>query len=153
MASIDVETSTPPVTSPPAGFPRLIPHLIYDNVAAAIDWLTGAFGFHERTWARHTHPDGTIGRAQMEVGVDSLITIGTPSVHADSPRRGVSSMLYVYVDNVDLHYSQARAAGAGIVVDLKDQPWGDRLYQAADPEGHQWTFAQHVRDADPAEHH
>jgi uncharacterized glyoxalase superfamily protein PhnB len=25
---------------------------------------------------------------------------------------------------------------------------GDRTYQAADPEGHQWIFAQHVREVE-----
>ena len=33
-------------------------------------------------------------------------------------------------------------------MELGDRPWGDRLYQVADPEGHQWTFAQHVRDVE-----
>jgi uncharacterized glyoxalase superfamily protein PhnB len=44
-------------------------------------------------------------------------------------------------------------AGFPRIVPLEDLPWGDRCYQAVDPEGHQWTFAQHVRDADPLEHH
>jgi uncharacterized glyoxalase superfamily protein PhnB len=131
--------------APPPGFPRIVPHLIYEDVGAAIAWLAQAFGFRERTAARHTDADGTIGRAQLEVG-DSLITVGTPSIHADSPRRGVSSMLYVYVDNVDAHYQHAVQAGAVTVMPLKDQPWGDRIYQAQDPEGHQWTFAQYRGD-------
>ena len=63
-----------------------------------------------------------------------------------SPRRGVSSMLYIYIDDVDQHFARAKAAGAKIVLPLDDRPWGDRNYQAEDPEGHQWTFAQRVRD-------
>jgi PhnB protein len=140
------------MTNLPPGFPRIVPHLIYDDVARAIDWLTGAFGLRERTSARHTLPNGTIGRAQMEVA-DSLFTVGTPSIHGESPRRGVSNMLYVYVDDVDAHYHHARSAGATIVMDLQDQPWGDRPYQTTDPEGHHWTFAQHLHDTDPTEHH
>ncbi|MCY4372843.1 MAG: hypothetical protein OXC31_03650 [Spirochaetaceae bacterium] len=31
--------------NPPAGWPRIVPAVFYDNVAAAIDWLTYAFGF------------------------------------------------------------------------------------------------------------
>jgi len=146
MATIDAATS--PAANPPAGWPRIIPHLIYDDVAAAIDWLTGAFGFRERTGARHTLPDGTVGRAQLAIA-DGLITVGTPSIHGDSPSRGVSSMLYIYVDDVDGHFQRARAAGATIVLELRDQPWGDRLYQATDRAGHQWTFAQHTRATDP----
>src|SRR5207244_7614313 len=114
----------------------------------AAEWLSTTFGFQERTAFRHITPDGSVGRVQLEVA-DSLITIGTPSIHGSSPRAGVSSMLYVYVDDVDAHYQHARAAGATILMELRDQPWGDRLYQATDPEGHQWTFAQHIRDVDP----
>jgi len=133
------------VTNPPRGFPRILPHLVYDDVAGAIDWLTTTVGFRERTAIRHVLPDGTIGRTQMEF-LDSLITIGQPSVHGGSPRDGVSSMLYVYVDDVDAHYGVARAAGVRVVTELEDKPWGDRGYQVSDPEGHQWTFAQHVAD-------
>jgi uncharacterized glyoxalase superfamily protein PhnB len=134
--------------NPPPGIPRILPHLIYDDVGAAIDTLSHLFGFEERPAARHTNPDGTVGRTQMQVA-DSVITLGLPSVHGDSLRRGVSSMLYIYVDNVEGHYEHARAAGATIVLPLGTQPWGDRRYQARDPEGHQWTFAQPVGGAGP----
>jgi PhnB protein len=133
------------MTNPPAGFPRIVPHLVYDDVATAVECLTGAFGFRERTPARHTDDDGTISRTQLELA-DSVITLGLPSIHGGSPRDGVSSMLYVYVDDVDEHYEHAKAAGATIVIELDDAPWGDRRYQATDPEGHQWTFARHLGD-------
>jgi uncharacterized glyoxalase superfamily protein PhnB len=32
------------------------------------------------------------------------------------------------------------AAGAEIVLELTDQPYGSREYAAADPEGNVWTF-------------
>ncbi len=139
------------LSAPPAGLPRIVPHLIYEDVATAVDWLCRTFGFVERTFARHLLDDGQIGRTQLQVG-DSVITVGPPSIHADSPRRGVSSMLYVYVDNVDEHYGRAAAAGAKIVAPLEDRPWGDRGYQATDPEGHQWTFAQYLGGDSPWEH-
>ena len=41
-----------------------------------------------------------------------------------------------------------QVAGAQIVTPLEELPWGDRRYQASDAEGHQWTFAAHVRDVD-----
>jgi PhnB protein len=140
------------VSNPPDGMPRILPHVIYDNVSVAIQFLTNAFGFRERRWVRHTAADGVIGRTQMDV-VDSVITLGTPSVHGDSPRRGVSTMLYVYVDNVDAHYRRVCDAGAEVVMELNDRPWGDRTYQVRDPEGHQWIFAQHVRDVELEEEH
>lgn len=148
---MSTDQSAGAVSNPPAGVPRILPHLIYDDVGAAITMLGALFGFEERTFARHTAPDGTIGRTQLQVA-DSVITLGLPSVHGASPRRGVSSMLYVYVDDVDGHFRRAVAAGATIVTPLETQPWGDRRYQASDSEGHQWTFAQHVLDVDPGDH-
>jgi uncharacterized glyoxalase superfamily protein PhnB len=31
-------------------------------------------------------------------------------------------------------------------MELRDQPWGDRRYEALDLEGHRWYFAEHTRD-------
>jgi uncharacterized glyoxalase superfamily protein PhnB len=142
-----METPKPSAADRPAGWPRIVPHLIYDHPGAAADWLSRAFGFRERTARRHTATDGTIERAQMDVG-DSIITLGLPSVHGESPSRGVSAMMYVYVDDVDAHHRRAVAAGARIVLELADRPWGDRCYQSMDLERHQWTFAQHLADVD-----
>jgi len=141
----------PAVANPPDGVPRILPHLIYDDLGAAIDMLTDVFGFEERTWARHVSQEGIIARTQMQVA-DSVITLGVPSIHGDSPSTGVSSMLYIYVDDVDAHYQHARTAGATMVTELETQAWGDRRYQTTDAEGHQWTFAQHVSDAAPDHH-
>ena len=40
-------------------------------------------------------------------------------------------MLYIYVDDVDAHYRQAQAAGASIVMEVDDRPWGDKTPPAA----------------------
>jgi PhnB protein len=132
--------------NPPTDLPRVVAHLIYEDVDAAVAFMGKAFGFQERLPFRHPTDSGRISRTQLQV-LDSVITVGEPSIHGVSPRQGVSSMLYVYVEDVDEHFARAVAAGAEIVQDVDDVPWGDRRYQAADPEGHQWTFATHVSDA------
>lgn len=66
---------------------------------------------------------------------------------------GVTCLIYVYVDHVDAHYAIAKAAGAVVEQELADQPYGDRTYAVLDPEGHSWTFAQHVRDVPFGETH
>ena len=47
--------------------------------------------------------------------------------------------VHVTVDDVDEHCQRARAAGATILRELEDLPFG-RLYSAADAEGHRWMF-------------
>jgi uncharacterized glyoxalase superfamily protein PhnB len=36
-------------------------------------------------------------------------------------------------------------------MELREQPWGDRRYEALDVEGHRWYFAEHVRDVPAGE--
>ena len=134
----------------PAG-PRIIPYLLYEDVAAALDWLSRAFGFEEEG-DRFTGADGKVNHAAMKLG-DGMIMMGCPGPSYKSPKRlGQSTQqLYVYVEDVDAHFERARKAGATILEEPKDQFYGDRRYGATDPEGHQWYFAQHVRDVSPEE--
>ena len=45
-------------------YPGVIPMLSYEDCAAALDWLTRAFGFRERT--RMAVADGRTGHAERE---------------------------------------------------------------------------------------
>jgi uncharacterized glyoxalase superfamily protein PhnB len=61
----------------------------------------------------------------------------------------VHQLQYVYVDDVDAHCARAREAGARLLSEPTDQFYGDRTYGVEDLAGHQWNFAQHVRDVAP----
>jgi uncharacterized glyoxalase superfamily protein PhnB len=59
--------------------------------------------------------------------------------------------LFVYVDDVEAHFTQAKAAGAVIqrepeTTDYGEDYWSDRAYQCVDPGGHVWWFAQRLRN-------
>jgi uncharacterized glyoxalase superfamily protein PhnB len=133
---------------------RAVPLISYENVAAAIDWLTEAFGFRERG-ARHTEPDGTVTHAELELD-GAVVMLGWPGPdyrgptrHAEECRQArawldvpyIVDGVLVYVDDVDAHCERARAAGARILREPQDDPYG-RLYNAADLEGHRWMFMQ-----------
>jgi len=49
--------------------------------------------------------------------------------------------VHVDVEDLDAHHERAKAAGATIIREPEDLPFG-RLYSAADPEGHRWMFMQ-----------
>jgi uncharacterized glyoxalase superfamily protein PhnB len=125
----------------PENMPRITPYLLYEDVAAALSWLTRTFGFRERM--RMPGPDGTITHAEMEFG-DGVVMMGCPGPDYQNPKRvgHVTQNLYVYVDDVDKHFRHAKEAGAKILAEPADQFYGDRRYGAEDPEGHQWFFAQ-----------
>jgi PhnB protein len=136
--------------NPPDGYPRITPYLLYEDVVGALEWLTNAFGFHERM--RITEPKGKVSHAEMDLA-GGVIMMGAPGGSFESPKRHgkVSVLVSVYVDDVDQHFAQAKGAGAEIISEPEDKFYGDRSYMAADLEGHQWSFAQHVRDVSPEE--
>jgi uncharacterized glyoxalase superfamily protein PhnB len=138
--------------SPPEGFPRITPYLLYQDVDAALEWLTTTCGFTEDV--RMPGPEGKAVHAEARLG-DGVVMMGNPGPDYQNPKRrgGATQLVYVYVDDVDKHFETARAAGAHILNEPADQFYGDRTYGAEDPEGHQWSFAQHVRDVAPEDMH
>lgn len=137
--------------SPPEGYSRITPYLLYEDAAAAIQFLTNAFGFSERM--RMPNDQGGVAHAELEFAGEVLM-LGTPGTDFRSPKRsGVDSPAFVhlYVDDLDDHYTRAKEAGAEITREPEDQFYGDRTYGAKDPEGMSWYFAQHVRDVSEEE--
>ena len=122
------------------------PYLLYEDGPAALAFMTEAFGFREVD--RTTGAAGGM-HAEMEVGADGArIYLGAPGGDFRGPASvGRTSLLYVLVDDVDGHYGRAKAAGASIVEELTDLPYGDRRYGCRDPQGHEWTFAAPIADS------
>lgn len=134
--------------NPPAGYPRLSPYLLYEDVSAALAFLQRAFGFAETFHLNGK--DGAITHAEMKLA-DAHIMLGCPGPQYRNPRHlgGSTQYVHVYVDQIDAHAARARAAGARIVQEPADQSYGDRRYIAEDLEGHMWAFAEHLRDVAP----
>ncbi len=123
--------------------PSIYTRLAYRDEVAAREFLVRAFGLRERREARMEHPEGTL--AWLELG-DGLIMIGRSGPHrhdltSPADANATTAMVMVRVDDVDAHHRRAQAEGATIVASPQDQFWGDRCYEALDPEGHRWHFA------------
>jgi uncharacterized glyoxalase superfamily protein PhnB len=58
--------------------------------------------------------------------------------------------MLVRVEDAEGHHDQAARAGAKILDTPTDYPYGERQYNAEDPDGHRWTFSQSIADVDPA---
>lgn len=127
----------------------LLPHLVYRNVAEASAWLTRVFGFEEHY--RYGDPSDPQG-AQMHLG-DAWIMLRTEREDSASPKSlgKWTQSLTVFVEEVDAHYAQAKAAGAIIIEELNETMYGERQYGALDLGGHHWLFSRHARDVGPEE--
>jgi uncharacterized glyoxalase superfamily protein PhnB len=131
--------------------PQVSPVLRYADGPAAIDWLVKAFGFEKHSDFRT--PQGAVAHADLRFG-PSAIGVSSASVsEPDSPWSQVRQGIYVSVANPDACYEQARAAGAEIVVPIRDMDYGSRDFSLRDPEGHLWGFGTYDMGAaagDPA---
>jgi len=120
-------------------------YLYYSDVGAALTFLSKAFGL-KKSGAAMRDASGTIRHAAMKLG-DSQVMMGSPPGRYRNPRRlgQATASLYVDVGNVDRHCARARKAGAKIIEEPAETPYGARRYGAEDPEGQQWYFAQEAR--------
>jgi uncharacterized glyoxalase superfamily protein PhnB len=123
----------------------IIPCLLYNDAAKAIGWLCDAFGFEKQ--AVYPGEDGSIMHAQLTFG-NGMIMCGSTK---DSPygrlikqprdMAGCETQTpYVVVADADAIYERAKAAGAEIVLDIKDEDYGGRGFTCRDLEGHIWNI-------------
>jgi uncharacterized glyoxalase superfamily protein PhnB len=140
----------------PPGWPRISSALIYPNASEAIDWLCRAFGFTVRI--KVASESGRIEHSELVLDGGLVMVADTRLERYPywQPPRAVGGVntqsLMVYVDDVEAHCQQARAAGAKIVRELETHDygkeyWADRSYECEDPGGHHWWFSQRVREA------
>lgn len=145
----------------PPDWPRISASVYYEDASKAIDWLCKAFGFEVQI--KVEGEGGRIEHSELIYG-GGLIMVSSPKDKTDkfsymrSPKQvggGNTQNLFVYVDDVEAHCAQARAAGAKISVEPKttdygEEHWSDRSYQCEDIDGHHWWFAQRLRSAKKA---
>ncbi len=136
--------------------PAFTASLTYRAPKAATEWLAHAFGFEVTMAIDGPDDDPTMCHYEMAIDGRGRIMVGGEWADwARSPTSvgGANTQVTHVSLTVDLdgHCARARAAGATIAAEPEDQFYGDRTYRAVDPEGHVWTFAQHVRDVARAE--
>ena len=145
--------STQPI---PAGKENLIPHLVCDRCAEAIEFYKKAFGAEEIQ--RMPAPDGRrIMHAEIRIGKSPLFLVDDfPEFcggKSESPAalKGSPVTIHHFVENCDAAIQRAQDAGAKVVMPAADMFWGDRYGVVVDPFGHKWSFATHLKDLTPAE--
>ena len=125
----------------------VIPCLRYADPAAAIRFLTEAFGFVEML--RVPGPDGGVMHAELTFGEGAargmLMLGGADRCFFDQrlPKQagGVTASIYVVVRDADAHCARAKAAGAEILEGPLDREgYPSREYAARDIGGYLWDF-------------
>jgi PhnB protein len=130
----------------------VIPMLVCRDVSAEIDFCKTTLGAVEL--GRRPGPDGTVVHALLTIGGAMIIIEGEwPTLASRAPQPDGSSpvIIYVYVEDVDTVIERAVAAGARVLLPVKDQFWGDRTGRIIDPSGHVWTISTRVEETSSEE--
>ncbi|MGB3352196.1 VOC family protein [Mycolicibacterium hippocampi] len=141
--------------NPEANTPMLVPHLVVDDAAAALDFYAKAFDAVEM--ARIPGPEGKLIHAAFQInGFMVFVNDDFPEFcegKSSTPAAlgGTSVTLHLHGPDVEGRFQRALDAGAAVVSPLEDQFWGDRYGVVRDPFGHQWSLAETVREVDFAE--
>jgi len=125
----------------------MMPILVCCDPAAEIDFCKTTFDAVELV--RRPGPDGTVAHAALTIGGAMIMIEGEwPTLASRAPQPDGSSpvVIYVYVEDVDKVIERAVAAGAKVLLPVKDQFWGDRTGRIVDPSGHVWTISSRVEE-------
>ena len=130
----------------------MIPAMRYED--AAVDWLCRAFGFKPHAVYRDgagkvVHAELSFGNGMIMLGPNVESAFGQFMTMPNATGGRCTQTTYVIVDDADAHHAQAVAAGAEVVMPLRDESYGSREYSCRDPEGHIWTFGTYDPWAQP----
>jgi uncharacterized glyoxalase superfamily protein PhnB len=119
--------------------------LTVEDVAASAAFLTDHFGFTEQMaaegFASLGHQDAGLNVVYLRRGIEVL-----PEGFRDQHAAGL--ILAFVVDDLAKEEARLRATGVEITMPLREEPWGERLFQVTDPNG---VVIQLVEWATPAE--
>jgi uncharacterized glyoxalase superfamily protein PhnB len=126
---------------------NIIPTMRYQDAPAMIEWLCSAFGFEKRLVVPGegrviTHAELTLGNGMIMLGSERDDAFGKLLSTARAAGT-VTQSAYVVVPDARAHYERAKAAGAEIVDELREESYGGAVYAARDPEGQLWYFGSY----------
>jgi uncharacterized glyoxalase superfamily protein PhnB len=124
----------------------IVPSLRYRDALAAIERLIRAFGFEKN--AVFLGPNNTVAHAQLTFG-NGMVMIGSVDnggeagkfmIQPDETGLRATKGTYLVVSDADAVYATAKAAGAEMVLDIRDMDYGGRAFTCRDLEGHLWSI-------------
>ena len=126
---------------------EVFPYLRVRDAAAAIEFYKKAFEAVEE--GRLVDPAGRIGHAQMKFGSSTIMLSDEYpefGIHGPEKFGGTGLSVHLHVDDVDAMTKQAVDAGAKLIMEPKDQFYGERASKVLDPFGHEWLLGSQIED-------
>ncbi len=111
------------------------------DVEASAQWVQRHLGFSQVMSA-----DGFASLAHPEAGFNLVfLRTGLSTFKPQSAAGRADGLLVVFtVEDVDGEYARLRADGVDVVTPIETEPWGERYFQLADPNGVVYQLVQWV---------
>ncbi|MFD5555518.1 VOC family protein [Streptomyces sp. NPDC127068] len=105
--------------------------LTVDDVSASAAFLVEHFGFQEAATA-----DGFASLVREDAAHVIFLQRGTEVLpEGVREQRAAGVILAFTVTDLDAEFERLRSEGAPITMALREEPWGERLFQVTDPNG------------------
>lgn len=116
------------------------------DVQASAAWAQKHLGYTEAMAA-----DGFCSLAHPEAGFNLIyLRTGLPTFKPASAAGRADGLLVVFtVADIEADYARLQGEGAEIVTPIETEPWGERYFQMADPNGVTYQLVQWVTPPDP----
>lgn len=123
----------------PPGFSAVTPYLFVADGEAYARFL--AEGLGGREIGRSLRPDGSI--ANCQVALNGATIMFSQAAEGFAPSQAA---LYFFVEDADAATARAVAAGAKLIMEVGDMPYGDRQGGILDPAGITWWISQRLEE-------
>jgi PhnB protein len=137
----------------PEGVAHVVPYLCIKGAKKAIAFYQKAFG--AEVMSEMPMGDDLVGHADLKIGNARVYLADEvpfwPTVKSPKSLKATTFNLHLWVEDCDVAFAKAVAAGCKVVMPLTDQFWGDRYGQVVDPFGHLWAITSHKEDVPPEE--
>jgi len=132
----------------PQGFHSITPFLVVNDAEEWLEFVENAFEGETTFLLKHESGKykGKVMHATTKIG-DSCIMLS----EAMENYPATSTMLYLYVEDVDKVYDQALKAGATSIREPVNEFYGDRSAGVKDKWNNQWWIATHIEDVEGEE--
>src|SRR5262249_13804612 len=138
-------TTAPTVAAEGGSQPAMVPYLIASGASDALAFYAEAFGAVEQM--RMVDDQGRVGHAEFTIG-NVVFHLGDEhpeyDIYSPSTLGGTAVTLGLLVDDVDVMFERAVAAGATVERPPSDQFHGNRNAVVRDPFGHRWMLTHPV---------
>lgn len=118
-----------------------------DDVTASATFVKQHFGFKEDMSA-----DGFVSLSRKDAGFNLIfLRTGLESFKPTQMRghRADGLLVIFVVDDIDAEYARLQAEGVAIATPIETEPWGERFFQVADPNGVIIQLVQWISEVNP----